>query len=283
MLRYKKILVAIDGSETSLHALKESFKFVQKGGCEITVVSVVPPYTGDLDLVSVGDIMGSMKKPYQDALSQADELAKTEGVSIKTICEEGEIYERVVDLAKSENYDLIVVGRRGLRRLERILVGSVTARIIGHTQKDVLVIPGDTVIGWENVLLATDGSKCSQGATERAISFTKSYHRELKVVSVVDVPTEFYGEAPEVAETLIQQAKGFVDEVKEKAEADGIKVVTFVREGEAYKVITELAKNEKVDVIFMGSHGRTGLKRVLMGSVTEEVIGHTPCPVVVVK
>jgi nucleotide-binding universal stress UspA family protein len=54
-----------------------------------------------------------------------------------------------------------------------------------------------------------------------------------------------------------------------------------VREGEAYRVITELAGKEKFGVIVMGSHGRTGLKRLLMGSVTEKVIGYAPCPVLI--
>lgn len=102
-------------------------------------------------------------------------------------------------------------------------------------------------------------------------------------MSVVDVPTEFYGVFPQAVENLIKEAQGFVDKVQKKAELFGIKVSTFVEEGDAYQAITNLAKDEKADIIFMDSHGRTGLKRLLMGSVTEEVIGHTNCPVLIVK
>ncbi|MCL5062344.1 MAG: universal stress protein, partial [Nitrospiraceae bacterium] len=276
------MLVAIDGSESSMHALKESFKLARNEKSWITVVSVVPEYKGDLDLVAVGNVMASMRRPCEDALHKAEELAKAEGALIKTVCEEGEAYERIIDLAEAENCELIVMGRRGLSRLERALVGSVTARVIGHSHIDVLVVPSTTEIGWKKILLATDGSKYSKAAAERVIDFAGEYGGELRVVSVVDVPAEFYGEAPDAVEDLIKKAKGYVEDVKRQAEASGIKTETFVREGEAYKAILDLAKEQNANAIVMGSHGRTGLKRLLMGSVTEKVIGYASCPVLVV-
>jgi nucleotide-binding universal stress UspA family protein len=281
--KVKKMLVAIDGSESSMHALKESFKLARNEKSWITVVSVVPEYKGDLDLVAVGNVMASMRKPCEDALHKAEELAKAEGALIKTVCEEGEPHERIIDLAEAENCELIVMGRRGLSRLERALVGSVTARVIGHSHIDVLVVPSTTEIGWKKILLATDGSKYSKAAAERVIDFAGEYRGELRVVSVVDVPAEFYGEAPDAVEDLIKKAKGYVEDVKRQAEASGIKTETFVREGEAYKAILDLAKEQNANAIVMGSHGRTGLKRLLMGSVTEKVIGYASCPVLVVK
>ncbi|MDI6727944.1 MAG: universal stress protein [Thermodesulfovibrionales bacterium] len=277
------MLVAIDGSESSMHALKESFKLARNEKSWITVVSVVPEYKGDLDLVAVGNVMASMRKPCENALHKADELARAEGALIKTVCEEGEAYERIIDLAEAENCELIVMGRRGLSRLERVLVGSVTARVIGHSPIDVLVVPLTAEIGWNKILLATDGSRYSKAAAERAIDFAGEYGGELRVVSVVDVPAEFYGEAPDAVEDLINKAKGYAEDVKRQAESAGIKAETFVREGETYKAILDLAKEQNVNAIVMGSHGRTGLKRLLMGSVTEKVIGYASCPVLVVK
>jgi nucleotide-binding universal stress UspA family protein len=283
MGKYKKILVAFDGSESSKNALLQAFRLANDEECWITVVSVIPPYEGEMELVGVKDIRASLRKPCDDALAEAEKIAKAEKALIKTVCEEGEIYEKVVDLADSENCGIIVLGRRGMSRLERALVGSVTARVIGHTQKDILVVPGGTTVGWKNILLATDGSKHSKAASEKAIDFAKSYGGELFVISVVDVPSEFYAEAPQVVDDMAQKAKEFVADVKKKAEAFNIKTSTFTGEGESYEVITDLAKKEKSDVIIMGSHGRTGLKRLLMGSVTEKVIGYSPCPVLVVK
>ncbi len=283
MGKYKKILVAFDGSESSKNALMQAFKLANDEECWITVVSVIPPYEGELELIGTRDIMKSIRKPCEDALSEAKKMANSERALIKTVCEEGEIYGKIVDLADAENCDVIVMGRRGLRRLERAFVGSVTARVIGHSQRDILVVPENTVIGWKTILLATDGSKYSDAATDRAIDFAKSYGGQLKTVSVVDVPAEFYAEAPKAVEDLTRKAKDFVANVKKKAEASNINTSTFVGEGDAYKVITDLAKEEKADVIFMGSHGRTGIRRLLMGSVTEKVIGYASCPVLVVK
>ena len=279
MARYKKILSAIDGSESSMHALRESFKFASNEKCWITVTSVVPRYDGDLDMVGIGNVMSSMRKPCENALKQAEKLAKQEGVLIKTVCEEGEIFDRISDLAAAENCDLIVIGRRGLHRLERSLVGSVTARVIGYSQKDVLVVPGDTQVGFQRVLVATDGSKQCGTAVERAINFAGSYGGEILVVSIVDVPAEFYAEAPQVVEGMVHKAQGYVEEVKKQAEASGVKTETFVREGEAYQAIIEIAKARDVNIIVMGSHGRTGLKRLLMGSVAEKVIRHGTKPI----
>jgi len=105
----------------------------------------------------------------------------------------------------------------------------------------------------------------------------------LIILSVVDVPAEFYGEAPEAWDNLVVKAQAYAEKAKQRAEASGIKVQVFVREAETWQTIIDMAADKKADTIIMGSHGRTGLKRLLMGSVTEKVIGHAPCPVLVVK
>jgi nucleotide-binding universal stress UspA family protein len=283
MGKYRKILVAIDGSESSKNALRQAIKLAKIDGCWITVVSVIPSYTGDLSATFIGDIRKAMADPYEKALSEAQDIAKSENALIKTVFEEGEIYERIIDLAEAENCNLIVLGRKGLSKIERAFMGSVTARVIGLSQRDVLVVPENTTIGWKTIFLNTDGSKYSEAATESAINFAKFHGGDLMVLSVVEVTEEFIARAPGMLEELIKKAKGFVEDVRKKAEESNIKTTTFVREGEAYKVITDLAKEQKADIIFMGSHGRTGLKRLLMGSVTAKVIGYAPCPVLVVK
>jgi nucleotide-binding universal stress UspA family protein len=283
MGRYRKILVAVDGSESSIHALRESFKLATNEKSWITVVSVIPPYEGELELVGVRDVKTTLKQPCEKALSVATDIAKAERALIKAVCEEGEIYERIVDLADAENCDLIVMGRKGLSRLEKTLVGSVTARVIGHSQKDVLVVPDNSSIGWERILIATDGSRYSKAAAAKATDSAKSYGGELGIVSVVDVPPEFYAEAPNALEEMIARAKGYTEDLKSQAESAGVRAEAFVREGEPYKVIGDLAIRQRINIIIMGSHGRTGLKRLLMGSVTEKVIGHAPCPVLVAR
>ncbi len=283
MGKYKKILVAIDGSESSRNALLQAFRFAVDEKCWITVTSVVPPYDGEIEIVGIRDIRAALRKPCEDALRDAQKLADQERALIKTVCEEGEAHERIVDLADAESCDIIIMGRRGLRPVEPLLVGRVTARVIGHSQRDVLVVPRGTTVGWKTILLATDGSKYSAVAAERAITFAQSYGGELKVLSVVDVPTEFYAEAPQAVDDLIGKAKSYVADVKRLAEAAGVKAETFVGEAEAHQAVTKLAQEQKADMIVIGSHGRTGLRRLLMGSVAEKVIGYAECPVLVVK
>src|SRR5512147_755786 len=128
MGKYRKILVAVDGSESSRNALLQAFRLAVDEKCWITVTSVVPPYEGEIELIGVRDIRAALRKPCDDALSEARRLADSERALIKTVCEEGGIYERIVDLADAENCDVIVMGRKGVHKIDRTLVGSVTAR-----------------------------------------------------------------------------------------------------------------------------------------------------------
>lgn len=283
MGKYRKLLVAIDGSEPSLHALQESFRLAAHEKCWITVTSVVPAYEGDLELISITNIRSVMRQPYEKTLAEAAAMAKNSGALIKTVCEEGDVYERIIDLAEAENCDLIIMGRTGQHPLEHRLIGNVTARVIGYSGIDVLVVPNDSSIGWDRILIVTDGSSYSHAATMKALDFALAYGSELSVVSVVDVPPEFYGEAPEAVEGLINNARRYVEKVRKMAEATGIKVDTWVKEGEAYETIVGFALEHKIDMMIMGSHGRTGLRRLMMGSVAEKVIGHAHCPVLVAR
>ncbi|MEK6681971.1 MAG: universal stress protein, partial [Nitrospirota bacterium] len=105
----------------------------------------------------------------------------------------------------------------------------------------------------------------------------------LTIVSVVDVTEEFETEAPELTEGFEKQFKAMVEKIKKQARTKGVKAEGIVKIGEPYNVIISTAKEKKVDLIVMGSHGRRGISRLLMGSVTERVIGHASCAVLVVK
>jgi nucleotide-binding universal stress UspA family protein len=280
---YRKILVAFDGSESSVNALLQAFTLACDEKCWITVATIVPSYEGDLDLTGVKDIHESFRRTGEDILSKARAVAEKEKAMIRTVLDEGLPFERLIDIAEEENAGIIIMGRRGMSRIERVFVGSVAARVIGSSMRDVLVVPENSRIEWKNILLATDGSRYSRIAADKAIEFAKTYSKKLDVISIVDVPSEFYAEAPKAVEDLIKKAKKFVEEIKVKSDAAGNVTSTFVGEGEAYRVLTDFAKEKDTDVIVMGSHGRTGFRKLLMGSVTEKVIGYAPCPVLVVK
>jgi nucleotide-binding universal stress UspA family protein len=187
MGRYKKILVAFDGSESSRNALKQAIKLSETEKCWIKVVAVVPSYEGDLSLVGVSNIKEVVRGPGEKLISEAKAIAEAERATIITNLEQGEAYEKIVDIANEENCDIIVMGKSGIHQIEMALMGSVTARVIGHTTKDVIVVPNNAVLGWKNILIGTDGSKFSETAADRAIDFAKSYGGDLTAVSVINV------------------------------------------------------------------------------------------------
>ena len=139
------------------------------------------------------------------------------------------------------------------------------------------------IMGFEKILLATDGSESVEAAIQEAINIAKVCSSRLYVLSVVEVNPEYEALAPNIVEKAETETKEHVDSVKNRAEKEGISCETIVHQGEEpYRFIVDEAKKTKVDMIVMGSHGRTGLKRLMMGSVTARVIGHAPCKVLVV-
>jgi nucleotide-binding universal stress UspA family protein len=283
LAKYRKILVAYDGSDSGKNALLQAIGLARSEKSWVKVVSVVPAYEGDIELTLVHDPAAAIKGPAVALLKEAKEIAEGEGVKVLTEVEQGEAYERIVDVAEAENCDLIVMGRKGHGRIEKALIGCVTERVIGYTHKDVLVVPKGAKVSMENILLATDGSKYSDAASMKAIDLAKSYNAGLTVASVVETNDEFLASAPGAVETLVKKAKAVVEGVRKRAAEAGVKAAGFVKEGDAFEAITGLAEDNKAGVIVLGSHGRTGLTRLLMGSVTAKVIGLAQCPVLVVR
>jgi len=281
MAKYRKILVAYDGSPSAQNALSLASQLAREDKSWIKVLAVVPPYLGDLELIGVSDIKEAITGPGQELLAEARQLADHEGVHILTNLEQGEPYEQIVHVAEEEGCDLIVMGRRGKGKVERALIGSVAARVIGHTGKDVLVIPENGKLSWENILLATDGSACCDNALARALEIAQERKAKLSAVSVAYTNDEFYAVGQEVMKELYQEADKALGKVGKWAGDLGVQTELFVRDGEPHEAITALAAEISASLIVMGSHGRKGLTRLLMGSVTERVIGYADCPVLV--
>jgi nucleotide-binding universal stress UspA family protein len=280
---YRKVLIAIDGSEPSMYALREYIRYSKPENPDITVVTVIPPYEGDLAATWTNNITASIKKQCDASLSEAVKIAKGAGITIQALCEEGAIHEKIVDLADMENYDLIVMGKKGLSLIERAFVGSVTARVIGYSRQDVLVIPHEAKVACNNLLIATDGSVYSEAAAMKAFKIARQYHSKVKALSVVDVSVEFMIRAQEVYKSLVEKAGHIANSIKTIGLAMGVDVDPIVRDGEVYKTIIDVAKEYQTDMIVMGSLGKSGIKRLLMGSTAERVLSHASFPVLIVK
>lgn len=138
-------------------------------------------------------------------------------------------------------------------------------------------------LGFGKILLATDGSDSVQAAIQEAISMAKFCNSKLNVISVVEVNPEFEALAPEYVEKAENEAREHLESIRQRAAAEGIDCEVSAHQGEEpYQFIVDEAKKIKADVIVLGTHGRTGLKRLMMGSVASRVIGHAPCKVMVV-
>jgi nucleotide-binding universal stress UspA family protein len=282
MAAYKNILMGVDGSDASLHAFTEEVRSAGRDA-RYVAVSVAPEYTGDLGLVGVHDPQKLISQPCDVALTKCLEAAAAQGVQVKTICALGQPYARLVELADDENSDLIVIGTKGMTSLKYTLLGSVARKVIGYTHRDVLVVPQGSKIGWQHILLATDQSPNSKGAENRALELALANQSKLSILSVMELPTCLYGEGGELGCSLPESRTKPLEELQARAVSLGITPEIILKQGESFPLIVDTAKNLGAEVIVMGSHGRTGLTRLLMGSITEKVIGHATCPVLVVK
>ena len=280
---YDRILIAVDGSESSLGALSSCFPLLRAEKGTAIVVSVVPPYDGELRLVGVKNLKSTLREPYERALAASQEKARKAGALVYTLLAEGEPHEEIVDIADAEGCDLIVVGVTGFNPGERLLMGSMTARIIGYSRTNVLVVPKNCSLKWDRLLVAIDGSKQATSALKIASYFQTNYGSRTTVLSVADVPSHVYGVDPTVADGFIDSARKILEEATSEADAMGLETEQVIREGDPAQIVTDWARNKECDLILMGSHGRTGLRRLLMGSVTERVIGHSLCPVMIMR
>lgn len=282
MGEWKNILVAYDGSESAKNAIAAGASLAKKDGCLLKVLTVVPPYEGDLELVGVSNIKDAIEGPGEKLLSEARALTDKHGVPVRISLEQGEPFDRIVHVAHAENCDLIIMGRSGLSHLERELLGGVTARVIGHTGKQVLVVPENTTFNLDNILVATDGSADSEAAVNHALILAEENKSRLTALSVVHTNDEMTAMAPEYIEKMVKEADVFLKRIKDDAAKRGIQAETVIKEGNPHEKIVNLASEAGCSVIIMGTHGRKGLNRVLMGSVTERTIGYAVCPVLVI-
>ena len=141
------------------------------------------------------------------------------------------------------------------------------------------------------LLIAIDGSEFSQAALRSVIARPWNTGTEVKVLHVVEPPSILMGremgaydpEFETVWKALREQAKDLVEKAAEKLRAAGFTVSTELVEGDPKSQIIDAAKEWRADMIVLGSHGRTGLDRFLMGGVSQAVVRHAHCSVEIIR
>ncbi len=135
----------------------------------------------------------------------------------------------------------------------------------------------------ERILVAVDGSAFSDAAVDQAISLGGICNSQIFVIGVVDLYPEQMEVAPALVEKMSEEVRHNLDDAKQKVDKSDIPCEAIVHMGGTpHTFIVQEAKDKGIDLIVMGTHGRSGIKRVLLGSVAQNVIGHAPCPVLVV-
>jgi nucleotide-binding universal stress UspA family protein len=268
--RLEKLLLATDGSAFSEGAIRETINLAKICSSKVYAVSVIevnPEY-----MARAPGFFEKYEKQIRQHLESVKSRASKENVECEIVVNEGEEpFQYIVDEAARKKVDMIFMGRYGRTGLKRLLMGSVTAKTIGHSPCNVMVIPEAAKVSYKKILIATDGSKYSDAAALEAVGIAKRCGSELVALSVA------------TKDTNVPAAKESVDKIRQIADKEGVKAESLALKGTPYEVIVNTADQKKADLIVVGSHGRAGIKRLLMGSVTERVIGHSESAVLVVK
>ncbi len=280
-LPLEKILVCTDDSPASQGAVKTALELARPCGARIVLLHAVEfqpyyeyPQPDALGVTPIAgqDLLELQERMAREHLEGWQQEAAQQGLELEARVQTGsQAYTEILDAAEDLEPDLIIMGRRGKSGLKRLLVGSVTARVIGHTSCKVLVAPRDTAISFKRLLVASDGSPASQAAFQEALSMAKGTGGQLYLITAAH------------DELDPKRAKALVKDLAAEAKRRNVSLDTYTPGGRPEEAIVHLATAKKIDLIIMGSHGRTGLKRLFLGSVAERVIGQATCPVLVVK
>jgi len=139
---YSKILVGIDGSEASLRAARRAAELASKTGAKLSLLTVVPPPTvwlGELMTPEVVDTTPLVEAAKERLKNLAERLREEFNVESDWDVVLGEPADSIIEYAVEGGYDLIVLGRRGLSRLDRLFLGSITRKVLERSPIDVLV------------------------------------------------------------------------------------------------------------------------------------------------
>jgi nucleotide-binding universal stress UspA family protein len=275
----EKLLVCTDGSPESQGAVNAALNLAKSAGSKVYLLEVlafIPGYELQSPDLLPPPLNLEMQAAQEAAVRERLEAYRAEGAQQGVSLEprlriSSSAYEGILEEAADLGPDWIIMGRHGFTGLARLLMGSVTARVIGHSPFSVLVVPKEMPPSFKRILIASDDSPYSSAAFLEALGLARRMGSTLLGVSV----------AP--GETEIKTATEVVAKMEAEASQQGIILETMVLLGKPYEAIVKAAQAKQADLIVLGSHGRTGLRRLLMGSVAERVIGQAPCAVLVVK
>lgn len=292
---FKKILVPLDGSERAEMALHFAVTLAKLNQSELILLRV-PVYdlqeTMSPPLMEQGGRWREMtdQDSTHHTMSYLLQLAKTHHtpeIVIRPMVSEGDPAGIILDVAKQELADLIVMTPRGVSGLSRWVFGSVTERVLRQATCPILVARANTTT--EQILIPLDGSSIAEEALPIGIALAQKFGSQVILLRVEPLlPANQWAYTDEERlEQLNQQklsvAGVYLEEVAEQYADAGIPIKTALFAGPPAESILNQAEKEGVALIVMATHGRSGLQRWVYGSVTEKVLHSSDRSILIIR
>lgn len=298
---YDTILIPTDGSSHVEPAIEYGLALAQRYDATVHALHVVDssPIERKLDLTALEleneTPPDSWYAAGDSATREVADRATEEGVEAVTEVHRGIPVREVASYIDRNDIDLVSMGTRGHTGLNRLLFGSVTARIVRTVDVPVLSVksselehssdaPRDPL--FENILVPTDGSKQAQAAVDHGLDIARTYDATFHALHVLD--RRAYASRPgntwdDLREAMEDSGKTLLENVRSKAEQNEMTFVTDTRHGVPHQAIQEYIDERGIDLVVMGTHGRSGIERQIIGSVTERVLRSSSIPVLTIR
>lgn len=279
------VIVPLDGSELAAEALPYARAIVEKLNIPLHLIWVVAP-----------DAPASAKDEAQTYLR---EQATALGAHAQPSVRMGEPEEQIVKAASEATEPVIVMATHARGGLSRLISGSVAERVISESGAPVLVIRHETKERQDGpvrtIAVALDGSVYAEAALPYAREMARAFDAELLLVRVAET-SQIYGimgaepvgvasaEAfNEITEQLGKDARDYLEAKAAQLRQDGITVRTETLEGFAADQLMALERDMPIDVIVMATHGRSGLGRLVFGSVADRILKNGTTPILMIR
>ncbi len=295
-----KILIPLDTSAFAERVLAHLRWFAPPDTTDLVLVSVIEPayYTyGSLNY-SLPDILETTQSNTNQYLDNLCAALRDEGYAVSKQLFSGDPASVIVGLAKTLNVDMIAMTTHGRSGFVRWALGSVAERVIQNTTVPILLVRDATSVPAHvpgsvpfRIMVPLDGSKLSELALKKAKEVARQMNAKILLFTAFDVPvgdtlslyTESLVSMEEMVDRWRKDTGTYLSEVAHRLRADGFNVETEMMLGEVAQVIEEVTVREKIDLIVMSTHGRSGLSRWVYGSVANKVLRTVDCPLLLVR
>jgi nucleotide-binding universal stress UspA family protein len=261
----ERILVPTDGSPESEAAFPAIMPLVRAYGAEVVVLYVVED--------------SEAPKQPPERVPAACAALRTAGVRVLLEVRDGEPWEEILRTARLNRANLIAMSTHGRGGLARVIVGSVTEEVLRGSTGPVLVTrPGTIVHDFKKIVAALDGSARSERVLEDMEPLARKMDASVDLLGV-QLPAMTIG--LEVAAPMLPAADPlpYLRTVATRLESHGVHARAVAAEGPAHDAILRHVADSQASLLCMTTHGRTGLARLLLGSVAEGVLRKATCPV----